>query len=120
MPRTPAPATLGTVVRQYRERAGLTQAQLAERAGLADATISRVERGRLHPSADLIGKLASALGVTVDDLLRRRSPPRDPKVRASVARLVAAVEGLDDGQVDDVRKAVVLLLEAGRRSSRAR
>lgn len=120
MPRTPAPPSLGTTTRQHRERAGLTQAQLAERAGIADATISRVERGRLHPSADLIGKLATALGVTADDLLKRRVPSKTPKTRPAIAKLVAAVEGLDDGQIDDVRRGIALLLEAGRRSARAR
>jgi hypothetical protein len=68
----------------------------------------------------LLGKLAAALGVTADELLRRRVSPRERTVRPSIARLVATVEGLDDGAVDDVRRAISLLLEAGRRSPRSR
>lgn len=120
MPRTPAPAPLGSIVRQLRERAGFTQAQLAEKAGMVDATISRIERGRLHPSAIVIGKLAAALNVATDDLIGRRLSLEAPSIRTSVAKLLAVVDGLDDGQVDDVTRAVKLLLEAGRRSSRAR
>lgn len=87
---------------------------------MADATISRVERGRLEPSSALLGKLAHALRVKADDLLGTIKEPRKPRYRPSVAKLVATVEDLDDGAVDDVTKAVKLLLSAGRRSARPR
>jgi transcriptional regulator with XRE-family HTH domain len=84
---------------------------------MADATISRVERGRLDPSSTLIAKLAGALRVKADDLLGPVKDTGKPRHRPSVARLVAVVEDLDDGAVDDVTKAVKLLLAVGRRSA---
>jgi transcriptional regulator with XRE-family HTH domain len=105
-------------VRRLRVEAGLTQGQLAERADMADATISRIERGRLEPSSTLVAKLAQALKVRVDDLL---GSPKDahgkPKarLRPSISKLVAVVEDLDDGAVDDVTRAVKLLIGVGRR-----
>ncbi|HEX4477594.1 MAG TPA: helix-turn-helix transcriptional regulator [Polyangiaceae bacterium] len=105
-------------VRRLRVEAGLTQGQLAERADMADATISRIERGRLEPSSTLVAKLAQALKVKVDDLL---GSPKDahgkPKarLRPSISKLVAVVEDLDDGAVDDVTRAVKLLIGVGRR-----
>jgi transcriptional regulator with XRE-family HTH domain len=113
------PKHIAANVRRLRMAAGLTQAQLAEAAEIVDATVSRVERGRLEPSADLLGRLAGALKVKADDLM---GPMKDPKpaYRRSVARLVAAVEGLDDGAIDDVTKAIKLLLAAGKRSVRPR
>jgi len=59
-----AAKSLGALVRELRERQGLTQAQLAERAQLAMSYITLVESGQrvsLSPSA--LGRLARALGV---------------------------------------------------------
>ena len=85
---------------------------------MADATVSRVERGRLAPSAALLAKLAAALSVSADDLLAHRVPTKPPRMRASLARLLAVAEPLDDGQIDDVRRAVELMLAVGRRTGR--
>jgi transcriptional regulator with XRE-family HTH domain len=55
----------GEIARERRERQGLTQAQLAERAQLALSYITLLESGQeanLSPSA--IGRLARALGIT--------------------------------------------------------
>ena len=54
----------------WRKRAGLTQAQLADQAGLRIATVSDIERGA-SPSAAAITlkKLADVLEVGIDDLM---------------------------------------------------
>jgi transcriptional regulator with XRE-family HTH domain len=60
---------LAEVVRELRERQGLSQAQLAERAQLALSYITLLESGQqvsFSPSA--IGRLARALGVTAKHL----------------------------------------------------
>lgn len=118
MPPARDPKNIGTNVRRFRVRAGLTQGQLAERAEMADATVSRIERGRLEPSSDLLAKLAGALRVKADDLLGPAKDSGKPRYRASIAKLVATVEDLDDAQVDDVTKAIKLLLAVGKRSRR--
>ena len=41
-----------------------TQKQLAEKAGIGQAVISRIERGRLSPTIDTYARLATALGLT--------------------------------------------------------
>ena len=58
----------GDVVRKLREAQGWTQADLAKRAGLNAATVQRVEQN--VPSVELgsIGRIAGALGVSVDYL----------------------------------------------------
>ena len=113
------PKNIGANVRRLRIAKGLTQQGLASRADVADPTISRIERGRLEPSSTLISKLATALGSSVDDLLGK-SKLTKPTFRPSITRLVGVVEDLDDGAVDDVTKAVRLILAAGKRSVRQR
>lgn len=52
-------------LRQERERAVLSQAELAERAGVEVMTVSRIERGTVkRPYPETIRKLATALGVS--------------------------------------------------------
>ena len=60
----------GTNVKQIREVLGLSQRQVAERADTTGATISRIEAGLVSPSMDSACKIADALGVSLDRLLR--------------------------------------------------
>ena len=60
---------IGAQLRRARERALLTQEELADRAGLAIPTISRIENGRVEPHFRTIRKLAKALDVDPRDLV---------------------------------------------------
>uniref|UniRef100_UPI002A7611C4 helix-turn-helix transcriptional regulator n=1 Tax=Patulibacter defluvii TaxID=3095358 RepID=UPI002A7611C4 len=55
-------------LRALREHAGLSQAQLAERARVSRALVSAVERGRHRPAVDTALRLAAAVGSTVEEL----------------------------------------------------
>jgi ribosome-binding protein aMBF1 (putative translation factor) len=57
---------IGARVLQQRLAAGLTQQQLAGASGVAQADISRIERGQANPTADTLEALAGPLGVTLD------------------------------------------------------
>lgn len=48
-----------------REKAGLTQVELAERTGISQADISRIERGATSPTAKTLQRIAEALGAEV-------------------------------------------------------
>lgn len=65
----------GARVRAIRTALGLTQEQLAERADMHWTFISGVERGIRDPRLTTIGKLARALGVAPDELLRKGDSP---------------------------------------------
>lgn len=53
---------------QHRQAAGLTQAQLAEAAGVSRKTINTIENRVFVPSTTLALTLARVLGVSVHDL----------------------------------------------------
>ncbi len=55
---------LGRVIGALRERHGMSQAALAERVGLTQSTLSRIERGQARPDAFTLRRLADAFGVT--------------------------------------------------------
>lgn len=54
---------LGKRVRALRVQAGLTGAQVADRAGVTQPTVSKVETGRMLPSDEVIERLAEALSL---------------------------------------------------------
>jgi putative transcriptional regulator len=64
---------LVTTMRVQRARLDLTQAGLAERAGVARKSINAIETGHMVPSTILALKLARVLGVTVEELFALES-----------------------------------------------
>jgi transcriptional regulator with XRE-family HTH domain len=65
-----SPRRLATVIKKLREAQGLTQEQLAKKAGLSQAYLSQLEAGdKKHPSLPALKRLARALGVPVGELL---------------------------------------------------
>ena len=62
--------TVQTNVLKYRRRQKLTQAALAEKAGISVSYVSMLERGRRTPPLETIEQLATALGVPALALLR--------------------------------------------------
>lgn len=57
-------------LRVYRDLRGLTQAALAERAGVNRVTVAEIETGRKQGSVATLRALAGALDVTLDDLTK--------------------------------------------------
>ena len=51
---------------EARREQGMTQKQLAERALVDQAVVSRVERGRANITSDLLADVACALGMCVE------------------------------------------------------
>jgi transcriptional regulator with XRE-family HTH domain len=60
---------LGDTIRQYRDRAGLSQEKLAEKADLHPVYIGKVERGEQWISLHALLRVAKALGVKARDLV---------------------------------------------------
>lgn len=71
----------GSAIKSKRSELGLSQEELAERAGLHRTYISDVERGARNPSLESIEKLAGALELSVAGLFARtasRSSSTEP------------------------------------------
>ena len=70
--------TFGFFLRDLREQNGLSQSQLGRLAGVSDKAVSKWENDTARPQSRLLYRLASVLGVTVDELLScRRRPPEN-------------------------------------------
>jgi len=90
---------VGATLRAARERAGLTQGQLAARAGTSQATISAYESGTKEPYVATFNRLLSALGarLTVEPLAAPlHEPSRVELARAgeTLAEVIALADAL--------------------------
>lgn len=57
-----------TYLRAWREYLGLTQAAVAERAGITQAALSQMENGESRPRKTTKRKLAGAMGINLEQL----------------------------------------------------
>ena len=95
---------IGGTVRHARARIGLSIQEAADRAGLTRQTWSAIERGVVcNPQAETLGRIAHALGMTIEELA-----PAEPDQTQAVLRLWAAMGPKDRVEVmeDMVRRAL--------------
>ena len=116
---TPAPARFGELLRQHRLAAGLTQEGLAERAGLSEHGIQKLESGATHPYRDTAERLIRALNLSERDQAvlqiaarpkpRRQQSPRrgasdTPAVSHSHLPIQATTFIARSGEIETVKK----------------
>ena len=70
---------LGKNVKFFRLQKGLTQAVLAEKAGISIIFLSSIERGTKYPKADILARIAQVLEVEVFELFKGDLVPFDSK-----------------------------------------
>lgn len=90
----------GSRLRALRERAGLTQPGLAEKAGCNKFTVAKLERGTQEPAWPLVLALAKALGVECTAFIAEET-------LASAAQVVTQESASDAGQRPRGRPAKV-------------
>lgn len=83
-------AELSAVVRHARKRAGLTQAQLAERIGVGRLWVVRFEQGTAEVELGIALRALRALGLALDI-----STPADSAVAASPSEVAATPPLID-------------------------
>jgi transcriptional regulator with XRE-family HTH domain len=78
----------GTLLRTARLRAGLSQRELARRAGTAQSVIARIESGATSPSWDTLSRLVDAAGFAIDATVTV-APVTETHMLRDVARIRA-------------------------------
>ncbi|RKH60224.1 XRE family transcriptional regulator [Corallococcus aberystwythensis] len=104
----------GAAARDARLRLGLTQADVAERVGIAMEVYSRMERGRMLPRARNLRRLCEVLSVSADTLLGVGTGPAPVSPRATphqedsleLRRLVRTLRELEPRQLKAVARVV--------------
>lgn len=86
--------TPGELIRSRRQANGLTQAQLALRAGSTQAAVSRLERDEVSPTFETVDRLLEVMGEDAEVRVRRREGDFD-RARLAALRLRAPAERLE-------------------------
>ena len=76
------------LLREARRRAGLSQRELAKRAGTAQSVVARIERGLRDPSWQTLERLIAAAGFSLHAELTLR-PTADSHMLQDVARVLS-------------------------------
>ncbi|MCC2594248.1 helix-turn-helix transcriptional regulator [Tessaracoccus sp. OS52] len=64
------PTKVTNSIRQLRESAGLTQAELATRVGVTRQTIIAIEQGKYSPTLELAFQITRVFDVSLDDVFQ--------------------------------------------------
>ncbi len=71
----------GEELKKARKASGLTQEELAARAGLHNTYISLLERNRKSPTLDSLFRICKALGISASSLIEQVEKPQGDKDR---------------------------------------
>ena len=95
----------GSLLREARSKAGLSQAELARRAGVTQSVVSAYESAARQPSLAMLDRLVSATGLELEIQVRRRTSRLNGPIGARLwarrkhVKELAAVHGLSNVRV---------------------
>ena len=67
------------ILHEERERRGISKYTLSAQCGLAQQTISYMERGLRQPSFETVMRIADGIGVNLEDVLKQARSTLKPK-----------------------------------------
>ncbi len=80
---------IGNKLLSIRKRMGMTQAEVAEKAGLSDRTYADIERGTVNMRIETILRICNALHITPDEILTDDDTSASLRQDALIQRLNA-------------------------------
>lgn len=102
---------VGQVVKRLRSRRGLSQEDLAEKAGVSAGNVSDIETKDRTPRLDTLDKIAAILETTSEAILKEAgvlAPSKDKPENETLVRMVDVAKGLSEPR----KKAALRILEA--------
>ena len=94
--------SFGGRLKEERDRASLTQDELAKRANIGRTTVANIERGRQSVSVPLLYRLASALGVAPESLLPQCVETSSSEADGSGSSDKSALSGRQNTWVNEI------------------
>lgn len=103
---------VGRAIAKQRLRSDLTQEEVAERLGIGNEAVSRIERGVVVPNIERLVAFASIFGCEVADLLTEASPRADDQA-IRISRLLAQLDHADRQMVVELVERLAERLKQG-------
>lgn len=104
---------IGTRLRTIREQLGLSQRQLARQSGVANATISQVEAGKINPTVSMLKKVLGGIPLSLGEFFADDRQPQERKFFRADELIEIAEGGVSYRQVGArlANKSIQLLQE---------
>lgn len=97
---------VGEKIQKYRLKRGLTQEQLAEKVGISQKYLSRIEQGYHNPRFDMITRISSALSVPIDALAKDIG---DDDISVLFEEIKPDIEKMSHSKREYIKRSIELL-----------
>ena len=101
------PETLGSILKAAREIAGITIEALAEKAGITERYLYRIENEGKKPSFDVLYILIRELSISADSIFYPEKPSKDSEVE----NLLRMLSACDERSLKVVKATVKALID---------
>jgi XRE family transcriptional regulator, regulator of sulfur utilization len=102
---------IGDRLRNVRKERGLSQEELADRAGLHFTFVGKVERGEQNATLETIEKMTSSLGISLEQLFRYIDPATEETDNYILMQIINKLQGRSIEEQRKVLKTIELWLE---------
>lgn len=105
-------ASFGAIVSERRRLLGMSQEVLAERVGISQESLSRMEKGVIAPRFERLQQFADALGCSIPDLFRVQGEASERA--AMIEQMISSLSDYEQREILEVVAKVVALINAKR------
>ena len=100
------PETLGKIIKSARQRSELTMEELAERIGITERYLYRIENEGKKPSYDILYKFIRELSISPDLIFY----PEKPSKESEVENLIRMLYNCDERSLEVVKATAKALI----------
>jgi transcriptional regulator with XRE-family HTH domain len=108
----PVMASFGVAVSERRKLLGLSQEILAERVGISQESLSRMEKGFIGPRFERLQLFADALACSIPDLFQERGEASERA--ATIEKIIAPLSDCEQKEVVEIVAKIAALITARR------
>ena len=102
------PEPLGDIIKSARQRAEITMEVLADRVGITERYLYRIENEGKKPSYDVLYKLIRELSISPDSIFYPEKPSKDSEIE----NLIRMLYGCDERSLQIIKATVKAAIES--------
>ncbi len=99
---------IGKFISEKRKELKLTQAQLAEKLGVTDKTVSRWENGNYMPDLSLLQQLSKELNVSINELLSGEKVSKEDYQQKFEENIISTID-YSNKKLDSVKTIIAVI-----------
>jgi transcriptional regulator with XRE-family HTH domain len=106
----PVMASFGAIISERRGLLGISQEALAERVGISQESLSRMEKGFIAPRFERLQQFADALDCSIPDLFRMQSGASERALM--IEQIISSVSDCEQRAIIEIVAKITALMSA--------